>query len=386
MKCNVAWNREFVDSTLSKAFRTGELKRHRENALVDREKSMLPATIPMVEIELERRKVLNDIDELSKERKRLMEEVRKIDDQIFEKQYRLQRPRTNTQADSRVFQKPCPANDCRGYLSGWKCSICGTKVCSKCHVIKEEDQEHECKADDIETAKLLEKDTKNCPNESCRAAIFKIEGCNQMFCTKCNTAFDWRSGEIIRNQAAIHNPHFYEWLRKQNNGVIPRVAGDVPCGGLPTIWTITDTLRRKRIHVDISKYHRGIQHIIHYEVPRHPINLVGGEHFTTLRVKYLLKEISEDDWKKELQRIEKKNEKNIAFRHVFDMLTAVSVDMFNKILRANNETEVKEVLHEMEELKRYFNDTLVRIFKRFDSKAPKALNDDWVYTNIVNGT
>jgi len=68
------------------------------------------------------------------------------------------------------------------------------------------------------------------------------------------------------------------------------------------------------------------------------------------------------------------------------MLTAVSVDMFNKILRANNETEVKEVLHEMEELKRYFNDTLVRIFKRFDSKAPKALNDDWVYTNIVNGT
>jgi hypothetical protein len=384
MKCNVAWNRELIDNALSKAFRTGELKKHRENTLLDREKSMLPATVPLVEVEMEKRKIQKEIQDLSNVRKTLMEQVRKIDEQIYDKQYRMSRPRQPT-TETRLFQRPCPGEDCRGFLSGWKCGICGVKVCSKCHVIKsdQEGHEHECKDDDVATAKLLEKETKNCPNESCRAPIFKVEGCDQMWCTKCQTAFSWRTGEIVMNQSAIHNPHYYEWLRKQNNGVIPRNAGDVPCGGLPTIWTLNDTLRRKKIYVDINKYHRGVQHIVHYEIPRHPINLVGGEHFTNLRVKYLIKELSEDEWKKELQRMEKKNEKHVAFRHVFDMLSAVSVDMFNKILRANNEMEVRETLLELEGLRRYFNDSVCKIYKRFDSKSPKMMNDEWVFTTNV---
>lgn len=379
MKCNVAWNREFIDNCLSKAFRTGVLKKHRENVLLDREKSLLPSTITHVEAELERRKMQKEIVELNKEKQRLLDEVRKIDDEIYTKYSHVEGKR-NVAPSMRVYQRPCPNTECRGYLSGWKCSVCDVKVCSKCHVVKgENDAEHVCNDDDIATAKLLEKDTKLCPNESCRTPIFKIEGCSQMFCTICHTAFDWKTGEIVKNQATIHNPHYYEWMRQQNNGVIPRNIGDVPCGGLPTIWSLNETLKRKKINVDISKYHRGIQHVIHYEIPRHPINLYNGETFTYFRVRYILKEVSEDEWKRELQRIEKKNERNTAFRHVFDMLTSVSIDMFQRIQRATCNDDVHNVLREMEELRRYFNDTLAIIFKRFDSKAIKGLNDNWVY-------
>ncbi len=391
MKCNVGWNREFIDIVLSKAFRTNDLKKHRENILVDREKSMLPATIHLVEEELRKRKVRQEIEDIQAEKAALYLKLKELDNQIITKQRSLYGT-TKDKKPTTVYQRPCPSNDCRGFLSGWKCSLCEVKVCSKCHVIvrtKDEPEEveglHECKADDLSTAQLLEKDTRFCPNEACRAPIFKISGCSQMFCTKCHTAFDWETGTIVSNNATIHNPHYYEYLRQQNNGQIPRNIGDVPCGGMPQIYQIMNAMRAKKIsnpiQCKVAASHRGIQHIIHYEIPRHPINLVGGDAFTQLRIKYLMKEISEDDWKKELQRIEKKNEKNIAFRHVFDMLVAVSIDMFNRVLIANNDADINQILSEMDNLKKYFNDTIEKITKRFSSgKNYNCLDDNWIYT------
>ena len=79
MKCFVGWTREFIDSSLSKAFRAGELKKHREDILVDREKSMLPATMPLVEIEINKRNIKMEINDLQKEKIELVEKIRKID-------------------------------------------------------------------------------------------------------------------------------------------------------------------------------------------------------------------------------------------------------------------------------------------------------------------
>lgn len=391
MKCNVAWNREFIDTVLSKAFRTKDLKTHRENILVDREKSMLPATIPLVEEELRKRKILKEISAIQIEKQKLLAELRELDMQIIEKT-RSYHGGNKDKKTNTVYQKPCPSNDCRGFLSDCKCSLCEVKVCSKCHVIirtKDEPEEvellHECKPDDLATSQLLEKDTRFCPNEACRAPIFKISGCAQMFCTKCHTAFDWETGTIVNNNATIHNPHYYEYLRQQNNGQIPRNIGDVPCGGMPQIYQIMNVMKAKKIsnpiQYKVTTCHRGLQHIIHYEIHRHPINLVGGDAYTQLRVRYLLKEISEDDWKKELQRIEKKNEKNIAFRHVFDMIIAISIDMFNKILICENDKEVNEIMTEMETLKTYFNETIEKITYRFSTtKNYNCLDEDWLYS------
>lgn len=386
MKCFVGWTREFIDSSLSKAFRAGELKKHREDILVDREKSMLPATMQLVEIEINKRNIKIEINDLQKEKIELVEKIRKIDEKINEKWYNLNRNRPKTIESLVIYQKPCPNDDCRGFLSNWKCGMCDVKVCSHCHCIKNKDNDdHECKEDDLATAKLLAKDTRYCPNESCRVPIFKIEGCSQMFCTKCHTAFDWRTGEIIKNQSTIHNPHFYAWLREQNGGIIPRNQVDV-CGGLPTIWNIIDTLKRRGIILDMSKYHRGIQHILYYEIPGHPVNLVGGEIFTNLRIRYIMKDISLDEWKRELQRIEKKNEKNIAFRYIFEMFTNVGIDMFNQILRPDCvKSDIIKIIEELEALRKYFNENIIKLYKRFDSR-PKHIDKDWVFTTYIINT
>jgi hypothetical protein len=381
MNCSNGWTREFIDNSLSKAFRTNELKKHREDILVDREKSMLPSTMPLVEIEISKRIIKDEIHMLQNEKQELFNKIKKIDEEINIKFHTLNLRKPQTLDVVKIYQRQCPSNDCRGFLHNWKCSLCNIKVCLTCHSIKLDD-EHVCIDDDIATAKLIVKDTKNCPNESCRAPIFKIEGCSQMFCTKCHTSFDWRTCEIITNQNTIHNPHFYAWIREQNNGVVPRNPLDNNCDGLPTIWNVIDFLKRKNIKLDLNKYHRGIQHILYHEIPYHPVLIVGGDNFINLRIKYIMKEISFDDWKRELQRIEKKNEKNIAFRYIFEMFTNIGIDMFNKIIRTNTKDEITVIINEFDALRKYFNENILKLYKRFDSR-PKAIDDEWIFVNII---
>ena len=381
LKCNVGWNREFIDESLSKTFRTGELKHHRENLLLEREKGMLPATVPLVESRLKQKNAEDELKQLMIEKSDLISKIQDVNRELTAKRRFINSLNNNLlvlEASSRTCQGKCPAEDCRGFLSNYKCGICSTQVCNKCNVILS-GEVHTCKDDDIATVKLLAKDTKYCPNESCGTPIYKIDGCNQMWCTKCHTAFDWRTNKIVENTTQIHNPHYYEWLRK-NNEVIARTPGDVPCGGFPNIRTIMHALKLKKINIDLSQYHRGIIHVIQWEIRQYPIDIVGGHRFTELRIKYLMNEIDENEWKRKLQHIEKMNERNIAFRNVFDMLSAASTDIFNRIISAANAEAVNALCNELENLRDYFNKCLEQIYTRFDSKQVKHLDANWNYT------
>jgi len=80
-------------------------------------------------------------------------------------------------------------------------------VCKNCHSLYKDG--HECKQYDIETVKQILSDTKPCPK--CLTRISKIEGCDQMFCVSCFTAFSWNTGHIENGK--IHNPHYFELIR-----------------------------------------------------------------------------------------------------------------------------------------------------------------------------
>ena len=118
--------------------------------------------------------------------------------------------------EKKTFTMKCPGVDCRGFLSTqYKCGICDRSACAHCLIqYSETDPDgsaHECKQEDRDSVALIKKSCRNCP--SCGMSISKIEGCNQMFCTACNTAFDWSTGrEIVGRQ--IHNPHYTEYLRR----------------------------------------------------------------------------------------------------------------------------------------------------------------------------
>ena len=185
MNCKAVWNREFLDENFTKVFMKGKYKDRREDILMDKQKSLLQATLPIAET---RKFAKTRLNEVLKRRDYLYAQIRLMNgeiDKINTESYTLRNQLTNTKTDDaqkRQFVKKCPNSECRGFLSTrWKCGLCNVDVCSDCHEIKnetnneEQNNQHVCKPENVETAKLLEKDCKNCPK--CATYIHKIDGC-----------------------------------------------------------------------------------------------------------------------------------------------------------------------------------------------------------------
>ena len=125
----------------------------------------------------------------------------------------------------------CPkCNDLLNYgneMNGttpYTCDSCKIQVCSLC--IEEAKPNHQCDKDVLDTLKHIHATCETCPK--CSAVIEKERGgCDQMFCTKCNTTFSWTTRRILTKGEVRHNPHFYEWQRQQQEGV--RNPLDNPC-------------------------------------------------------------------------------------------------------------------------------------------------------------
>nr|QBK86028.1 MAG: E3 ubiquitin-protein ligase [Marseillevirus LCMAC101] len=104
------------------------------------------------------------------------------------------------------FHGHCPQNNCPGLITGaMRCENCDTEICGTCKAIKF--PSHRCKKADILTTQLIEGDSKPCPK--CKVMVFKSEGCNDMFCTHCQTSFNWHT--LMINRGFIpHNPYLAE--------------------------------------------------------------------------------------------------------------------------------------------------------------------------------
>jgi hypothetical protein len=226
MNCKKDWDQGLMIEKFEKQFLNTKYKLHRENVLVDRERSKMVATQPHVERILENRKLRAEICKLDLLKRETEKKMREIQLQI--------RPyNQNIVTERKQFIRKCMGEECKGFLSNqWKCGMCDHWSCPDCHVVigLERGQEiagteHVCNADTLATAKLLDSDTKQCP--TCSVGIFKIDGCDMMFCVDCHTSFSWRTGKI--ETGIIHNPHYFEWLRAGGK-TIERNPNEVRCG------------------------------------------------------------------------------------------------------------------------------------------------------------
>jgi hypothetical protein len=368
MNCNVGWDPEFMDSILAKNFRTSALKAHREQVLFEREKIMLPDTIPLVEVVIEKRKKEAVIIDLFSKKQLLLLEVEKLNTEMYD----IRRYIDNLNIEKfkkKEFIKACPATACRGFLSTtWVCGICETKACNKCHEIVVEG--HKCNPEIIESIKMMAKDTKPCP--TCATNIFKIDGCDQVWCWECKTAFGFKSGKI--DKGPIHSPDYYEWMRRQNGGVIPRVLGDVPCGNvIPHMWDVSEYLNKNKIKFNFHDYHRAIVHVQHVEIPK---NRPKHENNSDLRVLFLLNEIDEDAFKKEVYKRETKNIKSRVYRQVFEMLRDVGTDFLNKIMTIKTAKDADKLKNEFNELRLYFNECMRKTCISYSVNV-RQLDEKW---------
>jgi hypothetical protein len=274
--------------------------------------------------------------------------------------------------ERKQFIKPCPADDCRGYLSSqWKCGLCDIWSCPDCHVVigKSKDIPHECDPNDVETAKMLKAETKPCPK--CHSAIFKIDGCDQIWCTQCHTAFSWKTGKI---ETKIHNPHYYEWLRKTQGGV-PRDPLDRPCGHFnqAIVNDIYTTLVVRAVEpavIDkIMMRVRGlVQNILHLTQSVIPGLQPNNYEIRNrdLRVDYMTKKITEGQYKKRLQQKEKSFSKNRELRDVYQMVATTGEDVMIRFVDHVRRGPIgTNILDELNEMRVYANDCLADISKTY---------------------
>ena len=377
-ECNKEWTRQFITKTFGQTFVNKQLKEHREQILYDKERSLLPATQPIVEQKLYIAKLRKELTEIDVERRRLSERKRTIRDEIdrlldYEPEARV------------VFTRACPSTECRGFLSTQlKCGLCNIWACSECHEIKgtTKDAEHVCNPDTVATTKLLASDTKACP--TCHTNIHKIDGCDQMWCTMCHTAFSWRTGKI---ETKIHNPHYYEFMRKQSaTGEIAREMGD----GCPrTLTHLTLRVIRQKYQICMPYKESNADLILVSDILQ---NTIHNEHVELtgrfkeidylaanqdLRVDYMRGIINEEKFKTLLQRNEKGAQKRREIRAILQMVQTTVTDTALRVERkfenVNPQTHLNTIipnfLEEIEGIRVYANEQLLEIAKTYKSAA-----------------
>lgn len=421
MGCKREWNREFIDIHLTQTFRTGPLRKHRQKCLIDSERARLPSLQFFVEATRTVERVSEQLLALSKRRIALKKERAALqgllaDEKIERKDYRTQmRPIINEIAslkqeigvltrekwnaneiitgrkapEARQFIMKCPGEDCRGFLSSaWKCGTCEKNFCADCHVEKKArfDDTHVCNEEAKATAQMIKKETKACPK--CGIRISKIDGCDQMWCTGCHTTFSWNTGEAIVN-ARVHNPHYYEYLRRVHNGVIPREAGDNPCGEnhLPDNYNfarfVMDMIPRlePKEKVQLTNIHRSLMDIEHERIQDYPIEDTR-DLTKDLNIRFLMQRLTEEEWGRSLQMVADRKEKKKEVGLILRMLHQVGVEKLRALyqLRRGNTLTIaaKETLVEMEALRTYTNKSLLTKAVQMNMSV-QLLDDGWFW-------
>lgn len=336
MQCATIWSVDFLVANFTKKFLNDTLKKHREHVLFERELGLLPATQPVAEREIQKRQLADEKKALAEQKQALQKQLLEVTTKmrnIDDKMYNLNRGGSSqdiVKTERRQFVRRCPYDNCMGFLStAWKCGICSNWTCPDCHEVIGTDKktEHHCKPENLETAKLLAKDTKPCPK--CAVPIHKIEGCSQMFCTLCHTAFDWNTLRIETGR--IHNPHYFELQRRL--GYNPREVGDMPCGGLPSIRTVKNHLKDFITNTEyqiLSSYFQFITHWHEHERQRYIVNNLNDN--LDLRVRFMLKDLDEKRFKQMLQMREKSRSKKREIEQVLATTFAMSVDVVQELM------------------------------------------------------
>lgn len=196
-----------------------------------------------------------------------------------------------------------------------------------------------------------------------------LRNCDQMWCTECHTGFSWSTGEIERGN--IHNPHYYEFMRRnQGRGGQPREIRDIPCGGLPdytNLYQVFSKLLPSDEYVVLEPFHRVIGEVMDLRAWYRRRNL---EDKREIRVKYLLKDYDDVQFKRMLQMKAKAQDKITSIDQVLDMFVMASTSILQRVREISTKEDAHDILTELEELRKYMNASMEKISAVYDCKTP----------------
>jgi len=374
--CKKEWPATFFTQTFSKSFRTGPYLENKKKILLDEQTAALPSTLPLLEAKRKEEILKKEVEEL----KIRLDEMRKKEHEVRTQIMANEQIIKNgvTVSSKKIYMMKCPkvisrdkktddTEMCRGFIEKdtHSCTLCKTKICDKCHVILFGSAHsggfpsHECKKEDVESAKMILADTKPCP--SCSTRIHKVVGCDQMFCTQCHTAFSWTTGNI--ETGTIHNPHYYELMRKLGNN--RRTAGDVPCGGLADARFFLGFGISSEIENKILIAHRRCAEITTYIQNLNRENL-GYE---DIRMDYLMGKLTEEQFRENLYQKSCTIEKRREELQILSTFQTALIERLNKLPEDAREVYTRKILRADYEKEQ-------KLLRGDDSESDDSSDDD----------
>ena len=366
MSCSTALSRDFLSTVLPRSWMNGVFRTHREATLFHAERALMPSTQPFVDQELQRRKNVELLGEIAEERMRLKRQLAELE----RTQHDLAMRVTPALEDRRAFVQKCSKDGCRGFLNmSWKCAICATYTCAECGVnlgAQRGGEAHVCLESDKLTMAAVKKECRRCPG--CSYYVYRVDGCDQMFCTQCKTAFSWRTGGRVTG--SIHNPHYYAFVRARGTGG-GRVLGDIPCGGLPSLreldqWRVCTSAPRDVCDL-LHRVHRVVLHVEHEELPKFRTEAETVDTNVAMRVRYMLGELDDAAYGKQLQRSEKASSKKREIGLILTMFVHTMSDMMRQGVVGGAMD-----MGALRELAEYANRSLLEVARRYQCCVPNV--------------
>ena len=263
----------------------------------------------------------------------------------------------------------CSQDECRGFVGeDYSCGICSTMYCDKCRCILHEGR---CDKDMVKSVMAIVSETRPCPK--CYTAIFKVSGCDQMFCTSCNTSFSWTTGEI--ETTLFHNPHYYEWLAQNANGAEMNTAQreNLACGEIPDPYAFTRLVQ----HLELARYHvamhRELIHIREVVLPEFADNKVHDNF--DLRVCYMLNKFDEQTWALKLMNREKKRMKVRAYRELMETSLVIVTDLLRQMLYDPHPAHSYAMTLKYGQFYRFLNEEAINIADPHGGKVPGVISN-----------
>lgn len=234
----------------------------------------------------------------------------------------------NTSTQSLTYTFKCSKVNCQGFIDQHNtCGLCKTVHCDKCFKVS---HSNKCLADDIKSIKLIKSQCKSCP--ACKALIYRIDGCNHMYCTICKVHFDWLSGNVILKPRG-DNPHAQEERLQNDDDSIDRMP------------------------IEMSDIHSALEHALQrYD------EFIEEFHteMRNCRAFYLLNMINKEQWKSYILKLEKIKDvygNNVEYSATFSSVFKQLVRLYiNK--QINIEQLLEEIDNHLDELKQNIKNNL----------------------------
>ncbi len=366
--CRKPWSDDFVDNATRPSFRNGRLRAHRTKILVDQEIARLPELqerarrytlvkqlahkrvggidLSIMIVTYGREKSVNGYN---------LDRIAEVDQFFGNSEWRI-----GAGAEAPVRPKMLkPCIECRGFLGeDGVCGLCAVAVCLACRERLAEG--HVCNPDTVATVAAIQKEAKPCP--TCHALISKIDGCDQMWCTQCQTAFSWITG--LKEEGRVHNPHYYEWMRA-TRGSVPRVCAEDDLMELP--WDRIETgvfidAERSQFFVGfLVQLHRYLEEARDHRYLTNNTYLL--QQIDELSVRYLINQLSRKEWERQVYLTKRTIARYRAMAEIYRAYYVAGKDIMNAYL--GQTISEKELIMQIVELQKYMDVAFKNCLKRY---------------------